>query len=83
MNETVSVDNKGRLVLPKSVRAKAGIDVNRQLIVRATGVGRVELLDPSVFMAKAQEIGSKKLAGWRETDHEATTYIHSSMKRKR
>jgi len=82
MDETVSVDNKGRLVLPKRVRVQAGIAVNRELVVRATGVGRVELLDPNVLMARAQEIGSKKLAGWKEIDHEATAYIHRSMKRR-
>ncbi len=82
MDETVSVDNKGRLVLPKRVRVQAGIAVNRELVVRATGVGRVELLDPNVLMARAREIGSKKLAGWKEIDHEATAYIHRSMKRR-
>ncbi len=82
MDETVSVDNKGRLVLPKRVRVQAGIAVNRELVVRATGVGRVELLDPNVLMARAQEVGSKKLAGWKEVDHEATAYIHRSMKRR-
>lgn len=82
MNETVSVDSKGRLVLPKTVRTQAHIEVNHQLVVRATGIGRVELLDPSVLMAKAHEIGSKKLAGWKEIDHEAAAYIQRSMKRR-
>lgn len=82
MNETVSVDSKGRLVLPKTVRTQAHIDVNHQLVVRATGIGRVELLDPNVLMNRAQEIGSKRLVGWKEVDHEATGYIHKSMKRR-
>ncbi len=82
MKETVLVDNKGRLVLPKRVRLQAGIDVNRQLVVRATGIGRVELLDPNVLMARAQEIGSKKLAGWKEVEHEAAAYVHRSVKRR-
>ena len=82
MNETVLVDSKGRLVLPKAVRAQARIDVNHELVVKVTGVGRVELLDPSVLMTKAQEIGTKKLAGWKEIDHEATGYLHRSIKRR-
>ncbi len=82
MKETVSVDNKGRLVLPKRVRLRAGIDVNRELVVRATGIGRVELMDPNVLMARAQEIGSKKLAGWKETEHEAAAYVHRSVMRR-
>jgi len=82
MNETVSVDSKGRLVLPKKTRLEAGIDVNHRLVVRATGIGRVELLDTSVLMARAQQIGSRKLAGWDEADHEAAAYVRRSMKRK-
>lgn len=82
MNETVSMDRKGRLVLPKAVRAQAHIDVNHELLVRATDIGRVELLDPSVLMSRAQEIGLKKLAGWQETDHEATAYVQKSVKKR-
>ncbi len=82
MNETVLVDSKGRLVLPKAVRAEARIEVNHELVVKVAGVGRVELLDPSVLMARAQEIGTRKLAGWKELDHEATGYLHKSVKRR-
>ncbi len=76
------VDSKGRLVLPKAVRAEARIEVNHELVVKVAGVGRVELLDPSVLMARAQEIGTRKLAGWKELDHEATGYLHKSVKRR-
>ncbi len=76
------VDSKGGLVLPKAVRAEARIEVNHELVVKVAGVGRVELLDPSVLMARAQEIGTRKLAGWKELDHEATGYLHKSVKRR-
>ncbi|MBI2649431.1 MAG: hypothetical protein HYU03_08260 [Thaumarchaeota archaeon] len=82
MSETVSVDKKGRLVLPKRVRTEAQIDVDRKLVARATGIGRVELFDPEILSTKAQEIGRKKLAGWKEEDHEATDYVHMPMKRR-
>ena len=82
MSETVSIDKKGRLVLPKRVRAEAHIDVDRKLVARATGIGRVELFDPDILSAKAQEIGRKKLAGWKEEEHEATDYAHISMKKR-
>jgi bifunctional DNA-binding transcriptional regulator/antitoxin component of YhaV-PrlF toxin-antitoxin module len=82
MSEAVSIDKKGRLVLPKRVRVEAHIDVDRQLIARAIGVGRVELLDPEVLSAKAQDIGRKKLAGWKEENHEATEHLYKSMKEK-
>lgn len=82
MNETVSVDEKGRLVLPKRVREEAHIRVNTKLVAKASGVGRVELSDPRVLAMKAQEIGRKKLSGWREEDHEAAAYLLGSMKAK-
>ncbi len=75
------MDRKGRLVLPKKVRAEAHIDVDRKLVARATGIGRVELFDPEILSAKAQEIGRRKLAGWREGEHEATQYLLASTKR--
>ena len=80
MAETVSVDEKGRLVLPKSVRKKARIGVNIKLIARASGVGRVELSDPRILIAQAQEIGANKLSGWREENHQASTYLLKSMR---
>jgi AbrB family looped-hinge helix DNA binding protein len=82
MSETVSVDEKGRLVLPKKIREKAGIGVNVKLLAKATGAGRVELSDPRILIAQAQAIGTKKLAGWREEDHQATNYLLRSMKAK-
>ncbi len=82
VSEIVSVDKKGRLVLPKRVRAEAQIDVERKLVARAAGIGRVELFDPEILSTKAQEIGARKLAGWTEEEHEATKYLSKSMKRR-
>jgi bifunctional DNA-binding transcriptional regulator/antitoxin component of YhaV-PrlF toxin-antitoxin module len=82
MSEVVSVDEKGRLVLPKKVRQEAHISVRTKLVARASGVGRVELSDPKVLTVQAQDIGAKKLAGWKEDDHEATSHLLGSMKRK-
>ncbi len=82
MSETVSIDKKGRLVLPKRIRAAAHIDADKTLVVRATGIGRVELFDPDILSAKAQEIGEKKLAGWKEEEHEATSYLLASTNKR-
>ncbi len=82
MSELVSMDKKGRLVLPKKVRTEARIDVDRKLVARVIGVGRVELSDPDVLSTKAQEIGKKKLAGWREEKHESSNYLYESAKGK-
>lgn len=75
MSATVTLDKKGRLVLPKKVREKARIGLNRRLFARVAGEGHIELIDPDLLLRKAQEVGAKKLAGWREEDHEATELL--------
>jgi len=82
MEETVSVDGKGRLVLPKSIRIEAEIEVNHDLVAKAIGPGIVELFDPDILMARAQDIGARKLASWKESDHEASAYVQKSVKAK-
>ena len=80
MSQTISIDEKGRIVLPKKVREKAGISVNAKLVAKASGVGRVELIDPKMLTLRAQEIGARKLGGWKEEEHRATTYLVKSMR---
>jgi len=80
VSEIVSIDKKGRLVLPKKVRTEAGIGLEKRLVARATGIGRVELFDPEVLEAKAMEIGEKKLAGWKEESHQAAGYVEELVK---
>lgn len=67
------------MVLPKKVREKAGIGVSGKLIVKASGPGRLELIDPKVLSLQAQEIGAKKLAAWKEEEHQAATFLIKSM----
>ncbi|MDG7012315.1 MAG: division/cell wall cluster transcriptional repressor MraZ [Nitrososphaerota archaeon] len=82
MSETVSMDDKGRLVLPKRIREAAGITPGAVLVARASGAGSVELSDPEVFKARAREIGARKLSGWNEESHEATAYLTESARGK-
>jgi bifunctional DNA-binding transcriptional regulator/antitoxin component of YhaV-PrlF toxin-antitoxin module len=83
VSEIVSIDKKGRLVLPKKVRTEAGINLEKRLVARATGIGRVELFDPEILEAEAQEIGKKKLYGWSEENHQATKYVEELVKTRR
>ncbi|MEM0118670.1 MAG: AbrB/MazE/SpoVT family DNA-binding domain-containing protein [Conexivisphaerales archaeon] len=82
MSEIVTVDAKGRLVLPKKVREVAGIREGAKLLMRVKGVGIVELSDIEALRARAREIGAKKLEGWKEESHEATAYLARSVKKK-
>jgi len=80
MSEAVSIDGSGRIVLPKKIREKARIGVNVKLVVRVSGVGRVELLDPQVLFAQAQEIGAKKLNGCKEEKHQVSASLLRSIR---
>ena len=75
MGETVTVDDKGRLVLPKKVREEARIKANTVLVVNVMEEGHVELIDPEALMRRAREVAASKLGGWEEDDHEATRLI--------
>ncbi len=77
------MDEKGRLVLPKKIREKAGIDVKTKLVVHTNEIGRIELSDPRILTARAQNIGAKKLSGWKEEDHQAAAFLLKQMKGRR
>ncbi|MBX8635165.1 MAG: hypothetical protein KIS30_05040 [Thermoplasmata archaeon] len=81
MAEMVTVDDKGRIVLPRKIRKQAQIGTNVKLVAYVSGPGKVELLDPVVLLAKAREIAAKKLAGWKEEEHDATAYMMRTQKR--
>jgi len=80
MSETVSIDEKGRVVLPKKIREEAGIVPKSTLLVRISGTGRIELSNPALLTEEARRIGRKKLSGWIEEEHEATSYLLGSVK---
>ncbi|MFH2111340.1 MAG: hypothetical protein ABIJ47_08795 [Candidatus Bathyarchaeota archaeon] len=83
MGETVTMDDKGRLVLPKKIREEARIKANTVLVVNVKEEGHVELIDPETLMRKAREVGAAKLKGWAEEDHEATRLITKEAEKHR
>jgi AbrB family looped-hinge helix DNA binding protein len=70
MSETVTIDRKGRLVLPKRVRERAGIRPRTKLLAEVRGPGIVELRDSTALLEKVREVAAKKLTGWKEAEHE-------------
>jgi hypothetical protein len=70
----------GGPALPKKVREEAHIGVSSRLVARAKGEGQVEIFDPELLMKRAQAIGARKLAGWREEGHEATELLSKLAK---
>lgn len=81
LSETATIDKKGRLLIPKRVRDIAKISPPIQAVVTVRGLGRIELIAVDAGMKKGREIARKKLAGWREEDHEADK-IASQLVRK-
>ncbi len=71
LSETTTIDKKGRLLIPKRIRDVAGISLPVNAVIRVREHGQIELIAVDLSMKKAREIARKKLAGWREEDHEA------------
>lgn len=69
MAQSVTVDEKGRIVLPNDARRKAGIGPKSKLLVEVRGAGIIELRDYNMLSQDVQRIAAKKLADWREEDH--------------
>lgn len=69
MSESVTIDEKGRLVLPKGARERAGIKLRSRLLVEVRGPGIIELRDYETLSHSVQKVAAKKLAGWKEEEH--------------
>jgi len=71
MSQSISMDEKGRIVLPKDLRTAARVQAPALFVATVKGEGRIELVAVDAEMSRAKEIARRKLAGWREEDHEA------------
>lgn len=71
MSESIAVDKKGRLLIPRRMREAVAIDPPTKLLALARGSGRIELIAVDPQMKTSREIARKKLSGWREEKHEA------------
>ena len=71
MSKSVTMDEKGRIVIPKDVRDAAKIKVPAKLLAIAKDKGKIELIIVDAEMKTAKAIAERKFAGWREEDHEA------------
>ena len=68
--ETVEIDKKGRVVIPKDVRVQSGISTPGQLLLTVEGLGKISLQSIEANLSRAQEIGRRKLSSWKEERHE-------------
>ena len=82
MGQSVIVDEKGRVLLPKNARLKAGIGPKSKLVIEVKGRGIIELLDYDELSRKVQDVAMKKLTGWKEIEHREDKLLSRLSKRK-
>jgi bifunctional DNA-binding transcriptional regulator/antitoxin component of YhaV-PrlF toxin-antitoxin module len=66
---SVTLDEKGRVLLPSEARRKAGIRPRARLLVEVRKTGVIELKDYDLLSREVHKVASKKLAGWKEEEH--------------
>ena len=69
MAQSVTLDEKGRIILPREARRKAGIKPRSKLLVEVRGAGIIQLRDFNTLSTKVLKVAEKKLTGWREDEH--------------
>uniref|UniRef100_A0A7J3X8N6 AbrB/MazE/SpoVT family DNA-binding domain-containing protein n=1 Tax=Thermofilum pendens TaxID=2269 RepID=A0A7J3X8N6_THEPE len=75
MDYVVTVDDRGRVLLPVDVRRRLGLRKGSKLILRVVEGGRLEAIPLERELERVAEVFKRKFAGWREEDHEATTTL--------
>jgi len=81
LSKSVSMDRKGRIVIPKDIRDAAKINTPAKLLAIAKDRGKIELIIVDAGMKTAKAIAKRKFAGWREEDHEADSLAVGLFKR--
>jgi bifunctional DNA-binding transcriptional regulator/antitoxin component of YhaV-PrlF toxin-antitoxin module len=69
MAQSVTLDERGRVLLPSDARRKAGIKPKAKLLVEVRGAGVIELKDYDALSRQVRKVAAKKLSGWREEEH--------------
>lgn len=77
----VSVDDRGRVLLPREVRERLGIRGRDRLVLRLRSDGVIEMYRLEELRAAVEEVARRKLRGWREEDHEATRLLEVLARR--
>lgn len=68
MSTVVNIDEKGRIILPKEIRKKAGIKTPGRILVFSKNK-KVEIVPVSASLDRAMSIASIKLRDWKEDKH--------------
>lgn len=68
MGVVVTVDKKGRIVLPKKIRESVEIRTPGKVLILSRGK-RIEIVPVDARLLRARKIASRKLKDWKEEEH--------------
>ena len=80
MEIVVTVDDRGRILIPREVRRRLGIRGKSRILLRVRVDGVIELIPIDKLFREVTGIFEKRFRGWREEDHEATRLLKSLVK---
>jgi len=79
MEYVVTLDERGRIVLPVEVRRRLGIKGRRKVLLRVREDNVVELTILNKLYDSVVEVFEDKFKNWREEDHEASKLLLEIM----
>ena len=71
MEFLVSIDRRGRLLIPVDVRRRLGIRDGSRVLLRVRDDGVLEVVPFDKLLREVSEVFDSKFRDWREEDHEA------------
>jgi AbrB family looped-hinge helix DNA binding protein len=81
MSTVVNIDQKGRVIIPKSFREKANIKAAPgKLLIVPKETGCIELVQVEDDLKIAKQIASKKLKEWKEEEHKGEKLLLEMFK---
>jgi AbrB family looped-hinge helix DNA binding protein len=80
MSIVVNIDQKGRVVIPKSFREKANIKAPGKLLIVPKESGCVELVQVDDDLKRAKQIAAKKMRDWKGEEHKGEKLLLELIK---
>ncbi|RLG84822.1 MAG: AbrB family transcriptional regulator [Thermoprotei archaeon] len=80
MEYVVSIDERGRVLIPGEVRRRVGLKGRSRVLVRVREDGVIELVPLEKLFSEVSKIFEEKFRGWREEEHEASRILEDLVR---
>ena len=80
MEYMVSIDERGRVLIPGEVRRRVGLRGRSRVLIRVREDGVIELVPLERLFGEVSKIFEEKFQGWREEEHEASRILEDLVK---